>query len=237
MSARRPRILVIDHASRVRRMLRPALEAAGYDGVSADTGRKGLAEIKRNPPDAVVLDLGLPYADGGEVLRKARELYQGPIIVLSARDQDAESVEALDAGADDYVEKPFRIGDLLGRLRVSLLRRLVGRLGATTVVHADGLAIDLSRRLVTRDGKPIHLSPKEYELLARLARADGKVLTHRELLVRMWGPAHTNDSQYLRVLVGQLRQKIELDPSAPRLLITEPAVGYRLLPDEVARAS
>jgi two-component system, OmpR family, KDP operon response regulator KdpE len=231
----RPRVLLIDHASR-RRRLDPALEAAGYEQVRADTARKGLAEIRRNPPDAVVLDLRLPDANGGEVLRQARRVYQGPIIVLSGRDADAESVEALEAGADDYLQKPFRVPELIRRLRVSLRRHFSRSAGGARLVRAAGLVIDPRRRLVTRNGRPIHLSPKEYELLMRLAEADGKVISHRQLLVGMWGQAHAGDAQYLRVLVGQLRQRIEIDPSKPSLVLTEPGVGYRFLVDGAAPA-
>jgi len=234
VSSHRPRTLLIDPAaSASQQRLDPALGAAGYDAVSADTGRKGLAVIEREPPDAVVLDWRLP--DCVEVLRKAREVYGGPIIVLSRRRCDAESVAALEAGADDYVERPFRVGELLGRLRVSLQRRLARRPARPDVVHAEGVTIDLKRRLVTRGGEPIHLSPKEYELLAVLAEADGRVLTHGELLAMIRGRGHGDDHPYLRVMVGQLRQRIEVDPSSPRLVLTEPGVGYRFLTDGAAR--
>lgn len=231
MGAARPRILLIDPASPGLRRLDPALEAAGYDQVRADSSRMALAMIRAAPPDAVVLDLRLPDADGGEMLRQARQVYHGPIIVLSGRGKDAESVEALEAGADDYLQRPFRITDLIGRLRVSLRRHFSGHGTGPSLVTAGDLTIDLERRLVARNRRPIHLSPKEYELLARLAEADGRVMTHRQLLVGLWGQAHAEDSQYPRVLVGQLRQRIEVDSANPRLVLTEPGVGYRLLTD------
>jgi two-component system KDP operon response regulator KdpE len=217
------------------RFLGPALGAAGYEPLRADTGGQALAEIARRPPEAVVLDLGLPDIDGQEVLKKAREFYHGPIVILSARDREIEKIEALDSGADDYVEKPFRVGELLARLRVTLRRRERREEQPPPIVHAGDLVIDMPRRLVTRAGEPVHLSPKEYDLLVKLAEADGKVLTHKELLVSVWGPAHVNDMQYLRVFIGQLRQKIEADPAEPKLILTQPGIGYRFMADEAIR--
>jgi two-component system KDP operon response regulator KdpE len=231
----RLRILVVDDEPQMHRFLGPALNAAGYEPIRAETGRQALAEIARGAPDAVVLDLGLPDIDGQEVLTKAREFYQGPIIILSARDREVEKIEALDAGADDYVEKPFRVGELLARLRVAMRRQLRQPDAPPPVVYAGDLVIDIPRRLVTRGGEPVRLSPKEYDLLAKLAEADGKVLTHKELLVSLWGPAHVDDMQYLRVFIGQLRQKIEADPSEPKLLLTQPGIGYRFMADEAVR--
>jgi two-component system KDP operon response regulator KdpE len=225
------RILVVDDEPQIHRFLGPALGAAGYEAVRVETGRAALAEIARKPPDAVVLDLGLPDLDGQEVLVKARQFYSGPIIILSARDRELEKIEALDAGADDYVEKPFRVGELLARLRVTMRRQKRGA-EPPPVIHAGDLAVDLDRRLVTRGGEAVRLSPKEYDLLAKLAAADGKVLTHKELLISLWGPAHAADTQYLRVFIGQLRQKIEPDPAAPRLILTQPGIGYRFIADE-----
>jgi two-component system, OmpR family, KDP operon response regulator KdpE len=231
----RLRILVVDDEPQMHRFLGPALNAAGYEPVRADSGHQALAEIARRPPDAVVLDLGLPDIDGQEVLRRSRAFYEGPIIILSARDREIEKIEALDAGADDYVEKPFRVGELLARLRVAMRRQLRQADAPPPVVHAGDLTIDIPRRLVTRAGEPIRLSPKEYDLLVKLAEADGKVLTHKELLVSLWGPAHAQDTQYLRVFIGQLRQKIESDPSAPRLILTQPGIGYRFMADEATQ--
>ena len=226
MSDYRPRILVIDDEPQIHRFLGPALDAAGYEPVRADTAAAGLRELARKAPDAVVLDLGLPDLDGKQALTKARAFYEGPILVLSARDRETEKIDALDMGADDYVEKPFGVGELLARLRVALRHRLRDQ-GAEPIVEAGGLRIDLIKRLVTRKGERIRLSPREYDLLAQLVRGAGKVLTHRHLLTAVWGPAHEEDVQYLRVFVGQLRQKIEPDPSQPTLIVTEPGVGYR----------
>jgi len=222
----KPRVLVIDDEPQIHRFLGPALDAAGYEPVRAETAADGLREIARKAPDAVVLDLGLPDMDGKEALAKARAFYEGPILILSARDKETEKIDALDLGADDYVEKPFGVGELLARLRVALRHRLRDQ-GAEPVVTAGNLTVDLVKRLVTRAGEPIRLSPREYDLLAQLVKGAGKVVTHRQLLTAVWGPAHEHDVQYLRVFVGQLRQKIEPDPSAPALILTEPGVGYR----------
>jgi two-component system KDP operon response regulator KdpE len=226
VSAHKPRVLVIDDEPQIHRFLGPALDAAGYDPVRADTAAAGLREIARKAPDVVVLDLGLPDLDGKEALTRARAFYKGPIIILSARDRETEKIDALDLGADDYVEKPFGVGELLARIRAALRHRLQ-ETGAEPVVTVGDLTIDLIKRLVTRAGVPIRLSPREYDLLAQLVQGAGKVVTHRQLLTAVWGPAHEQDVQYLRVFVGQLRQKIEPDPSAPALVLTEPGVGYR----------
>ena len=211
----------------IHRFLSPALDAAGYDAKRADGGQEGLRGIAVWSPDAVVLDLGLPDMDGKDVLVRAREFYSGLIIILSARDREAEKIEALDLGANDYVEKPFGIGELLARIRAGL------RQGAEPAVHrgpviVGDVTIDLDRRLVTRGGQPVRLTPKEYDLLGHLARHAGKLVVHADLLTAVWGAAHATDTQYLRVVIGQLRQKLEADPAQPRLIVTEPAVGYRL---------
>jgi two-component system KDP operon response regulator KdpE len=229
-SAHRPRILVIDDEPQIHRFLGPALDAAGYEPVRADTATEGLKSIAHRPPDAVVLDLGLPDMDGQDCLVKARAFYDGPILVLSARDRELEKIEALDRGADDYVEKPFGVGELLARLRVALRHRLE-RIGADAVVNAGDVEIDLVRRLVKRAGEPVRLSPREYDLLACLAEGAGKVMTQTQLLTAVWGPANAHDVQYLRVFVGHLRQKLEEDPTSPRLIVTEPGVGYRFAPN------
>ena len=230
MSAHKPRILVIDDEPQIHRFLGPALEAAGYDPVRADTAAQGLAAIANRPPDAVILDLGLPDMDGKQALIRARAFYDGPILILSARDMEMEKIDALDLGADDYVEKPFHVGELLARLRVAMRHKLE-RAGAAPVIRAGDVEIDLVKRLVTRGGEPIRLSPREYDLLARLAEGGGKVITHHQLLTAVWGPANVNDVQYLRVFVGHLRQKLEADPAAPKHLITEAGVGYRFVGD------
>jgi two-component system KDP operon response regulator KdpE len=226
VTAYRPRILVIDDEPQIHRFLGPALDASGYEPVRADTAAAGLREIARKAPDVVVLDLGLPDLDGKQVLEKARAFYKGPIIVLSARDRETEKIDALDLGADDYVEKPFGVGELLARVRAALRHRLQEG-GAEPVVTAGDLTIDLIKRLVTRAGTRVRLSPREYDLLAQLVQGGGKVVTHKQLLTAVWGPAHEQDVQYLRVFVGQLRQKIEPDPAQPALILTEPGVGYR----------
>jgi len=229
LTAYRPRILVIDDEPQIHRFLGPALDASGYEHVRADDATSGLREIARKPPDAVVLDLGLPDMDGKEALVKARAFYDGPILILSARDKETEKIDALDAGADDYVEKPFGVGELLARLRVAMRHRL-HRDGAEPVIRSGDVEIDLVNRRVTRAGAAVKLSPKEYDLLARLAEGGGKVITHRQLLTAVWGPAHEHDVQYLRVFVGQLRQKLEAEAASPQIVVTEPGVGYRFQP-------
>lgn len=227
MSAVRPQVLVIDDEPQIHRFLSPALDAGGYEPKRADSGQEGLRAIALWGPDAVVLDLGLPDMDGKDVLRRAREFYSGPIIVLSARDREAEKIAALDLGANDYVEKPFGVGELLARLRAGLRQGAIRSSAEGEVIVGD-VVIDLDRRAVIRAGERLHLRPKEYGVLATLARAPGKVLTHKDLLTSVWGSVHAADVQYLRVVVGQLRQKLEIDPANPRLVITEPSVGYRL---------
>lgn len=228
MSAHRPRILVIDDEPQIHRFLGPALDAAGYEPVRADTAAEGLKAIAHRPPDAVVLDLGLPDMDGKDALVKARAFYDGPILVLSARDRELEKIEALDRGADDYMEKPFGVGELLARLRVAMRHRL-DCLGAPAIIRAGEVEIDLVKRMVMKGGQAIRLSPREYDLLACLAEGAGKVVTQAQLLTAVWGPANTEDVQYLRVFIGHLRQKLEADPASPRLIVTEPGVGYRFM--------
>ncbi len=228
MSAYQPRILVIDDEPQMHRFLRPALTAAGFEALRADTGTEGLKLIATAAPDAVVLDLGLPDMDGKDLLRAARAFYAGPVLVLSARERETEKIASLDIGADDYIQKPFGVGEFLARLRVAL-RHKIERVGVDAVVKSGDLEIDLVKRMVSLGGEPLRLSPKEYELLARLVEGDGRVLSHKQLLTAIWGPAHADDLPYLRVLVGQLRQKIEAEPSSPRRIVTEPSVGYRFM--------
>lgn len=227
MSAVRPQILVIDDEPQIHRFLSPALDAAGYEPRRADSGQEGLRGIALWSPDAVVLDLGLPDMDGKDVLARAREFYKGPIIVLSARDREAEKIAALDLGANDYVEKPFGVGELLARIRANL-RQVSDRELPAGPLRVGEVVIDLEHRLIQREGQPIRLTPKEFDVLAVLARHPGKVISHRDILTTVWGAAHVEDTQYLRVVVGQLRHKLEADPSEPRLIETEPAIGYRL---------
>lgn len=228
MSLFRPRILVIDDEPQIHRFLTPALTAGGYAPVRADTAEQGLREIARQPPDAVLLDLGLPDMDGQDLLVKARCFYAGPIFILSARDREAEKVQALDSGADDYIDKPFGVGELLARLRVAL-RREMQHDPSPPVLRAGILEIDIGNRMVLRNGSRVRLSPKEFELLGRLVTDAGRVLTHRQLLTAVWGPAHADDTAYLRVFVGQLRRKLEVEPAAPVHIVTEPGVGYRFV--------
>ncbi|MGH6908990.1 MAG: response regulator [Phenylobacterium sp.] len=230
-----PRVLVIDDEPQIHRFLRAALQADGFEPLRADTGAEGLREIARTAPDAVVLDLGLPDMDGKQVLIKAREFYQEPIIILSARDREMEKIEALDLGANDYVEKPFGVGELLARLRAALRQRSHAAEPPPAIITTGPLTIDFPRRFVTRGGEVVHLSPKEYDLLAKLALNAGKVMQHRDLLIAVWGPAHVDDTQYLRVFVGQLRQKIENDPAEPQIILTEPGIGYRFVTDDMLR--
>jgi two-component system KDP operon response regulator KdpE len=223
----RQRVLVVDDEAAIHRFLRPALAANGYEVLRADTGEAALQMIATQVPDVVVLDLGLPDMDGKEVLRRLRAWSQLPVVILSARDREAEKIEALDMGADDFVNKPFGAGELMARLRAALRHRMQAA-GEVPVLRVEDLEIDLPRHRVTRGGRELKLTPKEFDLLALLVRHAGKVVTHRQLLTAVWGPAHEQDTQYLRVYVGQLRQKIERDPAAPALIVTEPGIGYRL---------
>jgi two-component system KDP operon response regulator KdpE len=232
MTAVRQRILVIDDEPQIHRFLGPALDAAGYEPLRADSGQEGLRGVALWSPDAVVLDLGLPDMDGKTVLEKARAFYDGPILILSARDREVEKIEALDRGANDYVEKPFGVGELLARLRAAL-RQSVKSPAPRGPIRAGEVEIDLEMRRVTKSGASVRLSPREYDVLARLAVGQGKVLTHKDLLTAVWGPAHADDTQYLRVFIGQLRQKLEADPSAPMMILTEPGVGYRFVGDDL----
>lgn len=225
------RVLVVDDEPQIHRFLRPALAANGYDVVQALTGEDAVRRAASDAPDLIVLDLGLPDIDGKEVIRRVREWSQVPIIVLSARDREAEKIAALDLGADDFINKPFGIGELMARLRAAQRHRL-RRQGDAPVFRAGELCVDLVKRLVSRRGNPIHVTPKEFDLLRLLIQGAGRVVTHRQLLSAVWGPAHVDDTQYLRVFIGQLRQKIEVDPAQPRILMTEPGVGYRLLSGE-----
>ncbi|MCA7119690.1 MAG: response regulator transcription factor [Acidibrevibacterium sp.] len=223
------RILVIDDEPQIHRFLRPALEAAGFAVIAAETAAEGLRLIAGQAPDLVLLDLGLPDLDGQEVLRRLRGFSDVPVIVLSAREREAEKIAALDNGADDYVEKPFALGELLARTRAAL-RRVTHLVETTEIIRAGAIEIDLARHEVRRDGAAIALTPREFAVLALLARHHGRVLTHRQILTTLWGPAHAEDIAYLRVSVWQLRRK--LGDGAERLLVNEPGIGYRLRDDE-----
>ncbi len=224
------RVLIVDDEPQIQRFLRPALTAAGYEVIEAATGAQALKAVATTAPDVIILDLGLPDMDGKEVVAQLRGWSEVPIIILSARDRESEKIAALDLGADDYIEKPFGIGELTARIRTALRHRLRADAGTDRVL-IDGLEIDTLRRLVLRDGEPVKLTPKEYDLLTLLARHSGRVVTHRTLLTSVWGPAHGNDLHYLRVFIGQLRQKIERDPAKPTIIRTEAGVGYRFAED------
>ena len=225
MNAGGPRILVIDDEPQIRRALQTALTAHGYAVETAANGDLGLATIATWEPDAVVLDLVMPVMDGFEVLRQVRVWSDVPIIVLSARGQEPDKVTALDQGADDYLTKPFGMGELLARLRVVLRRR---RGAPVATVRAGDVVIDLEHRRVTRAGEDVHLTPTEMGLLLALARDAGKVLTHRQVLRRVWGEYAAENSAQLRVYINYLRRKLETDPARPMLITTEPGVGFRL---------
>ena len=221
------RVLVVDDEAAILRFLRPALEADDFDVETTGTVAEATKRIARDLPDIVVLDLGLPDGDGKDVIRQVREWSDVPIIVLSARDREAEKVEALDLGADDFVNKPFSVGELMARMRTALRHRLQ-RQGQSAVLKIGDIEVDSVRHRVTRAGAEVKLTPKEFELLSFLARHSGKVVTHRQLLTAVWGPAHVNDTQYLRVYIGQLRQKVEENPEDPKIIITELGIGYRI---------
>jgi two-component system KDP operon response regulator KdpE len=223
----RIRALVIDDEAAILRFLKPALEANNYEMSSAGTVAEGLKRIAAETPDIVLLDLGLPDGDGKDVIKRAREWSDLPIIVLSAREREAEKIDALDFGADDYVNKPFNVGELLARMRTALRHRMQ-RKAEIPVLRVGNLEVDSVRHRATRAGAEIKLTPKEFELLAFLARHAGRVVTHKQILTAVWGPAHTEDTQYLRVYIGQLRQKIEQHPDDPHIVLTEPGIGYRI---------
>jgi two-component system KDP operon response regulator KdpE len=224
-------VLVVDDEPQIQRVLRPSLTASGYEVREAATGREALSAISDQSPDLIILDLGLPDMDGKEVLRRLRILTRTPVIVLSARDRESEKIAALDLGADDYVEKPFAMGELLARMRTAL-RRSQDSASESDRVVVDGLVVNIPKRIVTKNGAPVKLSPKEFDLLAFLARHAGRPMTHQEILKTVWGPAHQNDSQYLRVLIGQIRAKIEEKAATPKIIVTEPGVGYRFIGSE-----
>jgi len=222
-------ILVVDDEIPIRRFLRAGLEGQGYRFVEAATGMEAISAAAMRAPSLVLLDLGLPDIDGFDVVRRIREWSRMPIIVLSAREQEGDKIRALDAGADDYLTKPFAMGELLARMRVALRHRneSAGN-GGEEVAEIGQLRIDFARRLVTMAGEPVRLPPIEYGLLTTLARHVGKVLTHESLLREVWGPSYTAQHHYLRVYMAQLRHKLEPAPARPRYLLTEPGVGYRL---------
>jgi two-component system KDP operon response regulator KdpE len=218
---------LIEDEPQLRRFLRTVLPPQGFDVFEAESGARGLSEVGVRTPDVVILDLGLPDIDGVQVVLRLREWTDVPIIVLSARTEEKQKIAALDAGADDYVTKPFDVGELLARLRVALRHRARTPIGAERF-EAGPISIDLGSRRVERNGEPVHLTPIEFRLLTVLVRHAGKVLTHRQLLKEVWGPSHVEDAHYLRIYMAQLRRKLEEDPTRPVYLQTEAGVGYRL---------
>ena len=224
-----PEILIIEDDPQIRRFLRATFTAEQYRFYEAVTAGEGMAQAAARQPDLIVLDLGLPDRDGLEVIQKVREWTQTPIIVLSARGQEKDKIAALDSGADDFVSKPFAVGELLARVRAALRRSAtITRGGNGGAFRAGDIEVDLVRRVVTLRGAEVHLTPIEYKLLQTLIRHAGKVMTQRQLLIEVWGPQHSEEAQYLRVYMAQLRRKLESDPARPRHFLTEPGVGYRL---------
>jgi two-component system, OmpR family, KDP operon response regulator KdpE len=229
MAALTPVVLIIEDELHMRRFLRASLRADGFQVVEATTAREGLAQAAGRNPDVILLDLGLPDGDGRDVTRELRRTTRVPIIVLSARGQEHEKVSVLDLGADDYLTKPFGVPELLARIRVALRHATLPPGSSSEAVYEAGeLRVDLGARSVLLDGEEIHLTPTEYKLLAALIRNAGRVITHRQLLHEVWGANYVEQTHYLRVYMAQLRHKLERDPTRPRLLITEPGVGYRL---------
>jgi len=229
MSDPRPVIIVVEDEPTIRRFIRMSLETEGCQVYEAETLKRGLIEAGTRHPDMVVLDLGLPDGDGVDLIRDLRTWSDIPVIVLSARSEEADKVGALDAGADDYLTKPFGAAELLARVRAHLRRRAQAGDSGKSVFEFGDLHIDLGKRLVERAGLPVHLTPIEYRLLSYLVTHPDSVLTHRQLLKNVWGPSHAEDSHYVRVYMGALRKKIEADPSQPRHLLTETGVGYRFV--------
>lgn len=222
-------VVLIEDEKQIRRFVRTSLETVGMVVHDAETGKQGLIEAATRKPDLVIVDLGLPDTDGLDVIRDLRGWTDMPVIVLSARTREDEKVAALDAGADDYLTKPFGVSELLARIRAHLRRRNHGGASESPLVRFGEVEVDLGLRRVSRDGVPVHLTPIEYRLLAALVRHAGRVLTHRQLLRDVWGPSHVESSHYLRIYMAHLRQKLERDPTQPEHIVTETGVGYRLV--------
>lgn len=237
MNDTKPLILVIEDEPQIRRFLRAALTSNGYRLLEASTGQDGLTQAATRQPDLLILDLGLPDMDGLEVTQRLREWTTIPIIVLSARGQETDKIAALDAGADDYLTKPFGVGELMARMRVALRQASRANKEPDEPVFTVGeLRVDLARRQVFVQNTEVHLTPQEYRLLTTLIRYAGKVVTHRQLLTEVWGQAYADETHYLRVYMGHLRHKLEAEPARPRYLLTEPGVGYRLAVEYLPRA-
>jgi two-component system KDP operon response regulator KdpE len=221
-------VLVVEDDREIRAMMQSSLSVEGFEVQTAVSLSEARALLQHKPPDIIVLDLGLPDGDGAELVRELRKQHSTPVIVVSARHQEAQKIALLDAGADDYLTKPFSVGELLARMRVALRHRGTSLSAAVTLHELDNLRVDLSARRVERDGVALHLTPTEFNLLARLVRSAGRVVTHRQLLTDVWGAEFTEHTHYLRLYMAQLRAKIERDPAEPRHLLTETGVGYRL---------
>jgi two-component system, OmpR family, KDP operon response regulator KdpE len=230
MSTPSPRILVVEDEAEIRRFVRLSLERDGFEVFEADSVKRGLIEAGSRRPELVVLDLGLPDGDGVDLIRRLRTWSDIPVLILSARTDEHDKIDALDAGADDYLMKPFSIGELQARVRAHLRRRASGSRANSSTIEFGEVTIDLVRRTVERKGVGLHLTPIEYRLLTHLAGHPHCVLTHRQLLQAVWGPNHSEDTHYLRVYMGQLRKKIEGDPAQPQHLVTETGIGYRFTP-------
>ena len=229
MAVHNPLVLIIEDEPHMRRLLGSMLRGNGFQIVEAASAREGLMQAAGRNPEIILLDLGLPDRDGRDVTRELRRTTRAPIIILSARGQEHEKVTLLDLGADDYLTKPFGAGELLARIRVALRHAALPPEGIREpVCLAGGITFDAIRRQVLREGEEVHLTPTEYKLLATLARNTGRVLTHRQLLQEVWGANYVDQTHYLRVYIAQLRHKLEHDPTRPRLLLTEPGIGYRL---------
>ena len=222
------RVLVVEDDREIRALMQSSLSVEGFEVQTAVSLSEASALVRHSPPDVIVLDLGLPDGDGVQLVREVRTRHSLPIIVVSARHQEAQKIQLLDAGADDYLTKPFSVGELLARIRVALRHRGTALAAAVTVHALDDLHIDLAVHSVQRNGDVLHLTPTEFKLLARLVRSAGRVVTHRQLLLDVWGPEFTEHTHYLRLYMAQLRGKIERDPAEPRHLLTETGVGYRL---------
>ncbi len=222
------KVLVVEDDREIRALLQSSLTVEGFEVQTAVSLSEATALLRHKPPDIVVLDLGLPDGDGVQLVHELRKQHSTPVIVVSARHQEAQKIALLDAGADDYLGKPFSVGELLARMRVALRHRGTSLAAAVTLHEMEDLRIDLGTRTVEREGAALHLTPTEFNLLARLVRSAGRVVTHRQLLVDVWGPEFTEHTHYLRLYMAQLRGKIERNPSEPRHLLTETGVGYRL---------
>ena len=222
----KPRVLIVDDEAQILRFLEPALKAGEFDVIAAVTAAQAVKSAATKAPDIILLDLGLPDKDGKDVIREIRSWSQVPIIVLSARDREIEKIETLDLGANDYINKPFGIGELMARIRVHLREGKSVEV-TTNIYQSNGIVVDIAKHTVTKNRELTHLTPKEFDLLLLMMKNVDRVLTHKHILNVIWGPAHTHDVQYLRVMIGQIRQKIESNPSDPDILLTEAGIGYR----------